>query len=773
MAAMQLDAGGRRKGLIGRFFGLTLGRLLKWALIIGLLFALLLAVGFAVFVYWPTKTIPNLQTIDDYVTLDQGWGAALDTPARQTYYYSGQGAVMPQGEQASPLRYDWFVHLELPMSEEQFATPEHMRRYRFIVDPQPTPANPDHLPVGFTRHFDSETGEHMLDISCAACHSGEIHATKDGRKVAIRVDGGQAMHAFTSMQRGSFGPTLVASLAETYINPFKFSRFARKVLGDQYPNGKSELHSALGKNVVAFASMGQDNPIRHLYPVTEGFGRTDALGRIANTVFGDHISAENYHDARAPVSYPFLWNIWKFDWVQYNGSVRQPLARNIGEALGVGAILRMTDTYGKPLPAEERFRGSVLIDNLIEIEHTLQTLTPPRWPEDLLGEVDRTKAEQGRVLFEDHCQMCHGPNVADPALQRSNAPLKRQPSTEWLIEVINVDHIGTDATAANAFVTNRFDLSATGIDNALLTSILKPLRIRNLTRQTRYRLSSVLDARTDAGLDVGNLSELLANYPNNDSDPVARLPVANFAEIASTLAELGIDGLANAVEPPTRDWDCELDCQQDWLSWNVHGAGANIQRGIDDMDVSSLTEGQGLNILGLLIKQRYYADNQVDYPTQQCLEGFGALDLPQQKAGYKPRPLEGIWATPPYLHNGSVPNIYEMLLPPDERHKRFLVGSRDYDSKHLGYVIDPQDSAEADSGFWLDTSIEGNYNTGHAFIADPASYAKHRQDPQRNPLPRGVIGPQFSDEQRYELVEYLKIHRDPATPPEFRPADCD
>ncbi len=96
----------------------------------------------------------------------------------------------------------------------------------------------------------------------------------------------------------------------------------------------------------------------------EGFGRTDALGRIGNTAFGDHLSASNYQAGDAPVSYPYVWNIWKFDWVQYNGSVTQPLARNIGEALGVGAVLRCERHARQPLPPEQRFRSSVNIPGL-------------------------------------------------------------------------------------------------------------------------------------------------------------------------------------------------------------------------------------------------------------------------------------------------------------------------------------------------------------------------------------------------------------------------
>jgi hypothetical protein len=185
-----------------------------------------------------------------------------------------------------------------------------------------------------------------------------------------------------------------------------------------------------------------------------------------------------------------------------------------------------------------------------------------------------------------------------------------------------------------------------------------------------------------------------------------------------------------------------------------------------------LSEGLGLNILGLLIKRKYFADNDISYQQQQCMEGFGILDLPQQIAGYKPRPLEGVWATPPFLHNGSVPSIYQMLLPPEQRSKRFYVGRRDYDAKHLGYVSEPAND-DADGGFWLDTSVAGNHNTGHAFAATPTQWQAHQTDAKAHPLPPGVIGPLLSDAERLALLEYLKVHRDlPATPAGFMPAVC-
>lgn len=747
-------------------------RLLRWLLVLALLAGVVAAGVFAWFVLWPVHTIPALEPVDQYVWLEQGWGDGQDGDLRQTYYYTPQGTSVPQGASAGAVRYDWFVHLELPFSKQRFADPDHMRKYRFLVDPAPSAANPDQLPIGFTRHFDPAIGEHVLDITCAACHSGEIHFTKDDKTYAMRIDGGQAMHAFTDMSRGSFAPVLMASLLDTAIKPWKFDRFAKQVLGTGYPDAKPELKRALWATIKSMLGSGQNNPLRKLYPVHEGFGRTDALGRIGNTAFGDHLSSGNYQVGDAPVSYPYLWNIWKFDWVQYNGSVAQPLARNIGEALGVGAIAPLLSDMHEPLPAQQRFRSSVDIAGLQRIEHTLQQLTPPRWPEEILGAVDQTKATQGAQLFEQYCRGCHGPHVADAARQQASAPLKPSPDVEWRIEVIPLEHIGTDANAAKGFMERHYNLSTTGLSNADLSDALRPLFTRALARDARFRLREVVRLRQEQQLPVGDLPALMANYPDPDANATPSLPTASFAAIDTALATLLTPQPEIPANGPDDPLDCGLDCHTVNLLWDIRNGAASIEQRVGALDVTKLSEGLALNLVGILIKNRFYADNGIDYPTQQCLEGFGALDLPQQIAGYKPRPLEGVWATPPFLHNGSVPTLYQMLLPPTQRDQRFFVGRRDFDPVHVGYMTQP-DAQRNDDGFWLDTSIPGNLNIGHGFAADAATWSKHQQDPKANPLPTGVIGPELSDEQRFALVEYLKIHRDPPTPAGFTPTKCE
>ncbi len=81
-------------------------------------------------------------------------------------------------------------------------------------------------------------------------------------------------------------------------------------------------------------------------------------------------------------------------------------------------------------------------------------------------------------------------------------------------------------------------------------------------------------------------------------------------------------------------------------------------------------------------------------------------DPPPSLATYKARPLNGIWATAPYLHNGSVPSLWALLQPVAQRPARFFVGSREFDPVRVGQVSDQGPSL-------LDTSLPGNSNGGH------------------------------------------------------------
>lgn len=109
---------------------------------------------------------------------------------------------------------------------------------------------------------------------------------------------------------------------------------------------------------------------------------------------------------------------------------------------------------------------------------------------------------------------------------------------------------------------------------------------------------------------------------------------------------------------------------------------------------------------------------------------------PSPPLGYKAAPRDGAWSTAPFLHNGSVPNMYELLSPAAERSKQFYV-TREFDPVKLGLNI----TVGKPTDYLLDTTIIGNSNAGHSFEGGAGP---------------GVIGREFKPAERFALIEYLK-----------------
>ncbi len=119
--------------------------------------------------------------------------------------------------------------------------------------------------------------------------------------------------------------------------------------------------------------------------------------------------------------------------------------------------------------------------------------------------------------------------------------------------------------------------------------------------------------------------------------------------------------------------------------------------------------------------------------------------------GYIARPLAGAWATAPYLHNGSVPTMYDLLTPEKQRPKIFFTGSREYDLDKLGYKSGIDSLPPEAQGLslkkacakyptrCLDTTVAGHVNSNY-----------------------GHSGGDFTvdtDLQRAQLIEFLKVLR--------------
>lgn len=87
--------------------------------------------------------------------------------------------------------------------------------------------------------------------------------------------------------------------------------------------------------------------------------------------------------------------------------------------------------------------------------------------------------------------------------------------------------------------------------------------------------------------------------------------------------------------------------------------------------------------------------------------------------GYLAPPLVGVWATAPYLHNGSVPDLRALLLP-SERPVRWrrLAGPEDYDPQRVGVRWEEGPSSDPNT---YDTEVEGLSAQGHLIEGEPLS----------------------------------------------------
>jgi hypothetical protein len=490
---------------------------------------------------------------------------------------------------------------------------QQMERFGFVADP-PGPANPHGLPIGVTvaeSRNASLPGIQMAGFNCAACHVGEI--TSHGKH--LRVDGAPSLvnlQAYQielkeSLDAALRDPQKLLALVVAMDREQKASdtppdaavaRYAGdaslKNAGDvpEASTADPSFHSTPSKTADAAAPPASATKLsfadrlkrdvtflkarlaylkngRLLVDGTEpGPGRVDAFGAARNLLFTPYALK-----MQSPVSFPFIWSVpdntqvrsaAEMRWIHYDGNTNSILERNIGQALGMGAVFD-----------PKTFESTLRIGNLHRLEVLTHQLQPPKWPADVFGAIDESKAKAGEQVFNDKCQGCH------------------QDRLYTLIEM------GTDPNRANSF-----------------------------------------------GQPVGSRP-----FP------------AAVAPILSALKK---------------------------RAFQDDGVSAAEQAGMD-------------------------ANPVVWRATRQ----------------YLARPLKGIWATAPYLHNGSVPTLYH-LLHPQERPAKFGVGVREYDPEKIGY----QSPLTGDGSIWVyDTTQPGNSNIGHA---------------------GDRFGTTLPEEQKAALLEYLK-----------------
>lgn len=521
----------------------------------------------------------------------------------------------------------WFLALEQPDSEALFRETDHLARFGLIPESEHF-QNPNGLPVGLTEDRTLLGTEPMLGMNCAACHVGRM--TANGK--TVQLDGAPANFDFWT-----FMQALDGVLEATLDDAARFARFAARVGED--PEGlRARLRQVVRER--------QDWEVRNAAPHLPRPGRVDALTVILNQVTAGMVGRpDNARPAIAPVSYPFVWGAPYLDFVQYNGAVPNlgagALARNVGQVLGVFGQVSLVSSTLPP-----GYASSISLGNLGDLEHSLETLLPPRWDdlaaEGMLPPIDTGRAARGEKIFAETCKGCHG--LMDPD--------RRPPLAGFKTTLIPAAEIGTDPATSVGFATRR-------VASGPLTGAKEGFAVGEPLCEEAYASEVLLH------VSLGVLAHEAASHARQ----IGNALLHGFTTRIS--GWLGFDSSNNTAETTSA----------------LGGFTKAVDGGYRKAKQILLSIGSGK------------VQGTID-PT-----GCGEKELP---ANYRARPLNGVWATSPFLHNGSVPSLEAMLTPPGERPASFYVGATEFDPVAVGYASGPGEGRVR-----FDVTVPGNSNQGH------------------------------------------------------------
>ena len=575
----------------------------------------------------------------------------------------------PQGSYL--LRYEWFINLEQAESASLFRDSANFRLLGYLPRLADS-TNPDGLAVGFVRdEKESADGTQVsyVGMTCAACHTGHINFA---RRTYV-IDGAPTNGNFEKLQRN-----LVAAIEATLADNPKFDRFAAKVVGQVATiSDKAKLKAQLQSALVERKAYNERNlPKNGAAPF--GHGRVDAFGAIMNEVAVRFAQVRgNASPANAPVSYPVLWDAPQHDFVQWNGAAENKRNRLLTPLVGTEHIGALGRNTGEVLGVFGEIDASIE-PSIRELRH---------YP--------NSAKRDNLIAIEDSIRELWSPQwpadfpPINQELKNKGAILFKQYCAkchEGIVRnssdrrvVAKLSDVGTDPQMATNFLTRKG-----------WTGVLNGRRVEPLSANL-----DTFAAEAPVGLMLKHLVQRAIIRPNEEILREGEQKVTELVVAVGTAVDYQVTGS---------------------VSQSIGGAAGLLSErfrfGGTEGIRSRARDGAGLIL------------QAVQGRLSQAITGPEDIRL-----HYKARPLNGIWASAPYLHNGSIPNLDELLKRPGERSKAvFKVGSREFDPVKVGF--------RTDVGEDFDPRLPGNLSVGHDF---------GHQD-----------GRAFSGDERMQLIEYMK-----------------
>ena len=644
---------------------------------------------------------PSTGVDDRVIYLNQNWG-----PQDSLWFYEAT-----QGSDLVP--YDFFLALESADTDLPLRSTENVLRWNFLPQHRTT-RNPDALPVGFAD--DSYDGQRYLGLTCAACHTTQL----DYKGTEIRIDGGPSL-ANMELFLGDLASALAAAApapGSSACASAKCERFVRAVTALGHYRAIDALRDlqVFSNRLAVYNKINQ--PV-----VPYGYGRLDAFGRIFNRVL-QHIVQRQQLDELLPRLY------------------------SAAELPAVRAALTPI-LYGKPSAASAED-----IDKHV-IEYALPLLSLEQQQKLIAGLFNTPNAPVSYPFLWDISQHDYVQwnglvaNAGLGALGRNTGEVIGVFATlDWKIKKgfsLSAILSGQGFTDQHISYHSSVRIDDLRLIEAQITKLQSPVWPEDI-------LGKLDSAQRDHGESLFD-RYCVGCHGKIQRDSPQRRVIASMTSIDSihtdpTMATNSFDRrgysglLRNQYVATFGAGDILIDTQapvvaelskvaagviaDPYPSWNI------FKRGYDWLHEIYLS----------------YAHNEIhpslkhgDYEPDTSVNPYASL------AAYKGRSLNGIWATAPYLHNGSVPSLAALLLPKkppdappgDYRPDVFYVGSREFDPADVGFKSDQGDPSRK-----FDTSLPGNGNGGHEYGTS--------NDPQ---VRNGKL-PALSSDDRRDLLVYMK-----------------
>ena len=632
--------------------------------------------------------------------LNQGW----DVADSLWFYYTTQGSnLMP---------YDFFLALEKPGQTQLFRSDENMNFYRYLPQ-KASSINPDALPVGWVK--DKYKDKEYVGLTCAACHTGQINYNG----VGIRIDGGPA-----SADMENIMIDLAKALKHTREDAEAKQRFVKNVLAKGNYKSEADVLADLSKYEQRIYSYTYINASQTSY----GYARLDAFGRIYNRVLEHTINGRELReilsdrkimDDKVMTKEQIDEILAKIDNV-ITGEQRDHLMERLSKYLTFEQIaLLNNEIFNRPdAPVSYPFLWDIAQHDYVQWNGIADNAG--------LGPIGRNTGEVIGVFGTLDWKEEKGTSLTSVLFQGSgNTRVKFDSS----VDVQNLHRIESHLKKLNSPVWPRTILGEINEEKAAKGKLLfdeycaachARIDRDDPNRRVVAHMTKVSAIGTDSTMAENSFK--YQGYSGILRNQYVGLEVGNILlDKEAPVAALLTQATKNVVATPDPDkWFF-----QRWTDWAANLVTAYVENEIK----SSIKNG--------------------NYDPDTTVNPLASLNA------YKGRPLNGIWATAPYLHNGSVPTLYDLLLPakckvdpekPEDckidpegeyRPDQFKVGSREFDPIKVGLK-------SSDKGFTFDTNFPGNSNAGHEYASGKTA------QPNGEPLKP------LSKEQKLDLLEYLK-----------------